>query len=162
MILEDAQATDLPSIAALNVAAYREFAQHLAPEAWAMMKSNLSKTDKVAERATFIVARINGVLAASVAYCPAGRSVDPIPTEWASVLLLAVSPEFRGQSLGEQLTRECIRRALADGAETIGLFTSELMVPAQRIYEKLGFVKESEIPPRHGKRYFRYRLDLKK
>ena len=144
----------------MNVAAYREFAEYLTPEAWEMMSSNLSKPERLTDRATFMVVKIDGAIAASVAYCPAGKSVDPIPTEWASILLLAVAPDYRGKGLGELLAKECVRRAQTDGAAIMGLFTSERMVSAQRLYERLGFVRESEIPPRLGMRYFRYRSDF--
>ncbi len=167
-ILENASAADLPAIGELKVVAYREFSEYLTPEAWEMMSSNLSKPERLTDRATFMVVKIDGAIAASVAYCLAGKSVDPIPTEWASILLLAVAPDHRGKGLGELLTKECLRRAAVAlrqaqrPAGVMGLFTSERMVSAQRLYERLGFVRECEIPPRLGMRYFRYRLELKR
>ncbi len=159
-LLENASAADFPAIASLNVESYREFIEYITPESWALMSGNISKPERIAERATFIVAKVDGVLAGSVAYCPAGKSVDPIPAEWSSILLLAVSPQFRGRGIGELLAAECLRRARAENAAVIGLFTSERMLSAQRIYEKLGFMRESEIPMRLGMRYYRYWLAL--
>jgi len=44
--------------------------------------------------------------------------------------------------------------------KTIALHTSEFMDAARHIYEGLGFIMVKEIPPRYGKRYWLYRLDL--
>ena len=74
--------------------------------------------------------------------------------------MLAVSPKYRGQGIGRQLTKECIQRAKRDQAEVIGLHTSELMVTARRMYEKLGFQQDTELPRNFGIRYWRYILKL--
>jgi ribosomal protein S18 acetylase RimI-like enzyme len=78
----------------------------------------------------------------------------------ALVLLLAVHPMHRGKGLARKLTEACITRAKQDGAASIGLFTSEIMVAAQHLYKDLGFQLDSELPLRHGIRYFRFVLPL--
>lgn len=160
-MIEIATTSDFEAIAALNVAAYEQFALHLAEESWAVMQQNLSNISERARVAEFLVYRDAGTIVASVAYCPAGRG-DPsvFQPDMASVLLLAVHPRHRGQGLARKLTESCIARAKQDGATAIGLFTSELMVPAQNLYKNLGFQLESELPPRHGIRYFRFVLPL--
>lgn len=82
------------------------------------------------------------------------------PLNWAGVLLLAVAPTHRGRGIARELVSTCIQYAQDDSAEVIGLFTSELMLPAQQLYESLGFHRESEIPMRLGLRYWRYKLQL--
>jgi ribosomal protein S18 acetylase RimI-like enzyme len=160
-MIRDATPQDFGAIAALNVEAYREFATHMTSTAWKAMHTNVSAVAEVAERATFMVACVTGELAGSVAYCPPGRSnPDIFLPDWASVLLLAVSPRYRGRGIAQQLVEACIRRARAEEAVTIGLFTSELMTTARRLYETLGFQEDGEIPRRHGLRYWRYRLPL--
>jgi ribosomal protein S18 acetylase RimI-like enzyme len=160
IIVEDGSASDLTDISSLNVVSYAEFGRALPLEEWKAMEANLSHPERIAERATFVVARAHGKLVGSVAYCRAGHSIDPIPRDWASILVLAVAPESRGQGYGEALVKECLRRGLSDGAEVIGLYTNELMLGAQRIYQRLGFERECEISRRYGLRYFRYRLRL--
>jgi ribosomal protein S18 acetylase RimI-like enzyme len=80
--------------------------------------------------------------------------------EWASLRMLAVSPQHRGQGIGRQLSLECVRRAKQDKAEVVGLHTSELMVAARRMYERLGFKQEIELPRHLGIKYWRYVLKL--
>ncbi len=113
-----------------------------------------------AQQATFFVLRQADAAVGSVAYCSPGRSVDPVPASWASVLLLAVDPKHRGKGYGCLLASECMKLAEHDQAATVGLFTSELMGSARRLYEGLGFGVERELPPRHGLRYWLYRYDV--
>ncbi len=158
--IHKAQLHDFPAIAELNIEAYGEYANHLTPEAWATMQANLCSIETVAQRAVFLIALLSGELAGSVAYCPPGNSIAPIPSDWASILLLAVSPRYRRYGVARSLTQDCIQQAHEDGAQTIGLFTSELMTNARQLYESLGFSRDCEIPQRHGLRYWRYRLGL--
>jgi len=152
-----ADADDLPAIAVLNYLAYREMAARV--PAWSSEEFFHSLVTRRAQNATFFMLRQDDQVIGSVAYSEPGRSVDPIPAAWASVLLLAVHPEHRGNGYGRLLVSECISRAKQDKAETIGLFTSELMTPARQLYETLGFQIAQEIAPRLGLRYWLYRYD---
>lgn len=155
-----AQLHHFPAIANLNVEAYREYAANLTADAWTTLQANLRSPETLAQRTTFLITVLSGELAGFVAYCPPGNSRSPIPSDWASVLLLAVSPRYRRQGVGRSLLQTCIQHAREDGAQTIGLFTSELMASAHQLYDSLGFCKDCEIPQRLGLKYWRYRLNL--
>jgi len=160
-MIEAASKEDYTSIAELNVKAYEEFAARLAAGAWSAMRENLRNIEERAKTAEFLVFRVGGEVVGSVAYCPAKNSDRSIFTPGtASVLLLAVHPQHRGRGIAKALTTACIARARNDGAAAIGLFTSELMLPAQHIYRSLGFWQDGELPKRHGLRYFRFVLSL--
>lgn len=161
-VIETATSDDFDAIAALNVAAYAEFAPRLSPGSWDTMQKNLQNIAERARSAAFLVCRTAGAVVGSVAYCPAGKG-DPsiFRPDMAAVLLLAVHPQYRGQGLAKALTAGCISRARHDGAASVGLFTSELMLAAQHIYRALGFHLESELPMRLGLRYFRFVLPLR-
>ena len=58
--------------------------------------------------------------------------------------LLAVHPDARGRGVGEALMRECMARARGRGATTLGLHTTRIMAVAQRMYERMGFVRAPE------------------
>jgi ribosomal protein S18 acetylase RimI-like enzyme len=58
------------------------------------------------------------------------------------------------------LTKMCIDRARALNEKTIALHTSEMMDAARHIYEKIGFTILQEIPPRLGKKYWLYTMEL--
>lgn len=63
------------------------------------------------------------------------------PDGWASIRLLGVSPQARGLGIGRALMQECLRRARADGAVTMGLHTTKLMDVARAMYLRLGFAR---------------------
>ncbi len=161
-MIEIATSEDFDAIAALNVSAYAEFAPKLAPGGWEVMQKNLQNIAERSRVAQFMVCRTGGDLVGSVGYCPAGNG-DPsiFRPDMAAVLLLAVHPHHRGKGLAKALTAACIVKAREDdGAASIGLFSSELMTAAQRLYRGLGFEFESELPMRLGLRYFRFVLPL--
>jgi ribosomal protein S18 acetylase RimI-like enzyme len=160
-VVERATVEDIDSLAALNVAAYEEFSDRMTTDGWLSMKNSVSSVEERFQIAQFLVVRESDRVCGSVAYCPAGKgNPELFPPDWAAILLLAVAPEFRSRGIGKGLASACIDMARRDGACVIGLFTSELMIQAQRLYESLGFLRESEIARRNGLRYCRYRLDL--
>ena len=61
---------------------------------------------------------------------------------WGHIDRVAVAPEFQGQGLGLRLTRFATDRLVRVGARRIGLSTQITNVPARRMYEKLGFVRQ--------------------
>ncbi|NJM96840.1 MAG: GNAT family N-acetyltransferase [Phormidesmis sp. RL_2_1] len=74
--------------------------------------------------------------------------------------MLAVLPQYRNQGIGQQLSLECVHQARQDKAAVFGLHTSELMVAARKMYERLGFEQDIELPSNFGIRYWRYVLKL--
>ncbi len=159
--VEEATAADILGLAELHVAAYHEFAKELGPPAWRAMERNLRGVARLTGWARFLVVRSPRGLVGSVGYCPPGKSDAAVfEPEWASIVLLAVSPRYRRRGVARDLVRECIRRARDDRAPAIGLFTSEIMTGARELYRKLGFHEDRELPPRYGVRYWRLRLEL--
>jgi ribosomal protein S18 acetylase RimI-like enzyme len=160
-IARDALEKEFDTIASLAVAAYSEYSHFLTPHNWNVMRTNLSDVVEMAKRGRFIVAERGREIVGSVVYCCPGMSDTRLfQPEWASVRLLAVLPQYRSQGIGQLLSLECIRRAKQDKAEIIALHTSELMVAAQRMYEKLGFKQDIELPQSLGLRYWRYLMNL--
>ncbi len=160
-MINPASNSDFGAIADLNITAYQEFAAHMSPEGWRGMEESLRAVEARAQSTRFLVMREQGEIVGSVGYCPAGKGNQEIfPPNWAGVLLLAVAPTHRGRGIARELVSACIQCAQDDSAEMIGLFTSELMLPAKQLYESLGFHLESELPIRLGLRYWRYKLQL--
>ncbi|PSB02072.1 GNAT family N-acetyltransferase [Merismopedia glauca] len=160
-IARDAVEQDFDRIASLAVEAYREYSHSLTPHNWDIMRTNLSNVVEMAKQGRFIVAEQGQEIVGSVAYCTPGTSDKRLfQPEWASVRMLAVLPQYRGQGIGQILSLECINRAKQDKAEVIALHTSELMVTARRMYERLGFKQDIQLPQSFGLQYWRYVLNL--
>jgi ribosomal protein S18 acetylase RimI-like enzyme len=160
-IIRPAVPLDYAAINQVCLQAYEEFAETVGPENWRQMQKVLSQAAELAALGELLVAeesfRIQGV----VLYTPPGRSDGvTIPSEWASIRTLAVSPSFRGRGIGRRLVEECIERARKDGAEQIGLSTADMMAVAVRMYERMGFKKVAELGTRLGVRNDRYALRL--
>lgn len=161
VIVRDAFAQEFNDIASLTVEAYREYSHALTSDNWEIMRTNLSNVAEVAKQGRLIVAQRDRELVGSVVYCPPGTSESRLfQPEWASLRMLAVLPQYRGQGIGQQLSLECVHRAKQDKAEVVGLHTSELMVAARRMYERLGFKQDIELPRYFGIQYWRYVLKL--
>ena len=62
----------------------------------------------------------------------------------ASIRMLAVDGAFRRSGAGEALVRECIERATRDGRAEVFLHSTPWMTAAHKLYEKLGFVRDTE------------------
>jgi ribosomal protein S18 acetylase RimI-like enzyme len=155
-----ARPDEYDAIGAMCVASYEEFATRIQPVLWEAMRANILDVAGLAREAEILVARGGGQVLGSTAYYAPGRTIPPLPPEWASVRTVAVAPAARGRGVGEALMRACIARAREDGAPAIGLYTGEIMAAARALYAKLGFVRDAVLPPRHGMEAWRYRLDL--
>ena len=70
---------------------------------------------------------------------------DNLPSdEVAAVHLLAVCPDHRGKSLGVKILEEAMEIALRNGKKALRLEVLKSNVPAQRMYDKAGFVFRGE------------------
>ena len=161
LIIRNAVVGDFDNVALLAVEAYCQYSRFLTIENWNTMQKNLSNVSAIAQQGQSIVARCKGELVGSVVYFSPGTSNSRLfQPEWASIRMLAVSPRYQRQGIGQKLSKECIERARIDRAEVIALHTSELMTGARRMYEKLGFETDVELPRSLGIRYWRYLLKL--
>ena len=65
---------------------------------------------------------------------------------WADMMNLCVSPDYRRQGLGEQLTAELERQLRENRVECLTLEVRVSNAPAIALYEKLGFVQVGKRP----------------
>lgn len=80
----------------------------------------------------------------------------------ASLRMLAVAADARGQGVGSALSRACIDRARQGGRAGLSLHTRPFMTDAHAMYERLGFrrVRERDWEFEPGEWLYVYRLDL--
>ena len=154
LTIRDARETELNAVGALLLDAYAQYMPAPgaaipaeARVAWEEYRKNIADVWSRAPLSSTIIAERDGKLLGSVNYYAPGQSdsVDNAwPDGWASVRLLGVSPAARGLGIGRALMDECLCRARADGATTLGLHTTMLMNVARAMYVRLGFTRVPE------------------
>ena len=92
--------------------------------------------------AELYVALVDDVLAGTVTFCPEGSRWREIGRDGEGEFrMLAVAPEHRRQGVAEALVGLCLERSRELGYEAVVLSSLESQAPAQRIYQRLGFVR---------------------
>jgi ribosomal protein S18 acetylase RimI-like enzyme len=102
-----------------------------------------------ARDATLLVAveRAGGIdrVVGTVTYAVPGQPYAEVSrADEAEFRMLGVSPAGQGRGVGAALVQACIDRARADGRIALVLCTEVKMVSAQRLYERMGFVRMPE------------------
>lgn len=109
--------------------------------------------EKIAAGGTVFLAEQDGRLFGAVVHLhadsPLRQLADGHEREFR---LLAVAAEARGRGAGERLVQACVRRAAEEGATAVVLWTQPRMAAAQRLYERLGFVRDParDVPDPRG------------
>ncbi|MFJ2026096.1 GNAT family N-acetyltransferase [Streptomyces sp. NPDC087897] len=119
---------------------------------------------RAAEAEVLVAVAPEGAVLGGVTYVPPGAPwCDIAGPDEAEFRMLAVARAGRGRGAGEALVRACIERARsADGVRALVLSTQPAMLPARRIYRRLGFLRtpERDWEPVPGLRLMTFRLDL--
>ncbi|MFL5619358.1 MAG: GNAT family N-acetyltransferase [Gemmatimonadaceae bacterium] len=147
LTIRTARPADRGAIARLTLAAYREYATIMEPSAWRVLDQAVRAALVDDTGVTRLVAERDGVIVGSAAlYAPDSAAYGDLAslTPWPEVRLVAVDPNLRSHGVARALVAECIRRARASGATVLGLHTSRSMRTAIRLYERMGFVRDSE------------------
>lgn len=162
--IRDATPDEYGEVARVTFAGYEEY---FPPEPWGPWIEYMDDLVAVARRANEseqIVAVADGRIVGAVAFYPVGteEGAQGRPPDWAGIRYLAVHPDARGLGVGRLLTDECIRRARARGAKTLGLMTGSFMKVAQILYPRMGFVRVPELDEQITDEIvgLQYRMDL--
>jgi ribosomal protein S18 acetylase RimI-like enzyme len=126
----------------LTVAAYRSLpVDHL----WGGYEASILDTATRAKHADILVAVLDEQLVGAVTYVddPASPWREWSERDEAQFRLLGVDVAARGHGVGEHLVRACMERA-GDDAKPLIIHTTRWMEAAQRMYERLGFVRRPD------------------
>lgn len=104
----------------------------------------------------------DGLLGVVVYARPGSPLQDLASGAEAEFRMLAVLPAARGRGVGETLVHACIAQAKRDGLPRIVLSTGPEMVAAHRLYERMGFRRETarDWSPRPGIELYAYVMDF--
>ena len=84
----------------------------------------------------------------NLAGCISGAIEQPTGSGW--IWALAVHPEYRGQRLGERLSRQLLATLAEYGSEHVRLTVSPGNRAAIRLYERLGFEQQEVVTDYFG------------
>ncbi|WP_232797140.1 GNAT family N-acetyltransferase [Blastococcus atacamensis] len=139
--IESATPEDFDRIADLTVSTY--VGGGLASTGYA---AELADVAGRAARAELLVVRDDsGDVVGSVALVLEGDFGEVTESDdEAGFRMLVVDPAAQGRGIGAALVRECLSRARAAGKRRVVISTGTRMTAAQRLYERLGFVRVTE------------------
>ena len=89
-----------------------------------------------------------------------GQEHGPLPPGEAHVRSLGVAPSARRRGVARKLMLHCIEYARSNGKSCMTLNTGEGNVPAQRLYDSLGFRRGLDLVVRAGFGVRSYQLDI--
>jgi ribosomal protein S18 acetylase RimI-like enzyme len=159
-LIRTADASDLHALDDVVRRAYAEYEQAF-PE-WTPALRGEGLVTKLSGEAEILAATLDGgCIGGGVGYVAPGRPrAECFPRDWSVLRLMAVDPDFRGRGLASALVRECARRAVADGAPILGLYTSPAMEIAVAMYRRAGFRYLRTLEPVLGMPCHLYALSL--
>lgn len=155
--IRNAQPEDAQQICDTCVAAYQEYQRFVGQAGWETMHLGLQNVWANNPTAQWAVLEDEAGIQACVAYfSPHMTPHKYFPEDWAYLRFLAVHPRARGKGYARPLMEWCIQQAEKDGAEALGLHTSQQAGYGYRLYERMGWVKDQELPAFQGLEYVRY------
>jgi len=151
---------DFPAIGELTVAAYRGDGQTWSGHPYEPIL--LDATGRSHAGTLLVCASEDGVMGA-VLFVEAGSEFSELAREGeAEFRMLAVAPWAQRRGVGEALANACLRRARDLGCSAVVICVRDFAVDAQRLYKRMGFVREPALDwsPYEGVLLLGLRYDL--
>jgi ribosomal protein S18 acetylase RimI-like enzyme len=161
IIVRPATPDDYAAIGRLSVAAYEADGQLGAGTDYAGTLSDVAT--RAASGEVLVATGPSGdVLGAVLFVLPGSRYAELSKPGEAEFRMLAVDPAAQGRGVGQALVEACIARARGLDSTAIVICVRDFSAPAQRLYARLGFVRQPELDwnPLEAVRLLALRLDL--
>ena len=145
LLVRDAVPADYPAIRDMVIAAYRQYADLIAPDIFSAYLADLLDLDTHARHGRLFVVEADQWVCAFAAWYP-DASVQGVglPPGWASGRALAVHPAARGNGAARALLAAGERLAREAGAPVLAFHTVSFMTGAIALYERLGYDRAPE------------------
>jgi GNAT superfamily N-acetyltransferase len=143
--VRDAVPADHPAIRDVVAAAYRQYADLIAPDVFARYLADLLDLGTHARHGRLLVAEVAARVQGFAAFYPdASVQGFGLPAGWASGRALAVHPAARGYGVARGLLATAERLARDSGAPVFAFHTASFMTGAIALYERLGYHRAPE------------------
>ena len=145
LVVRDAVPADHPAIRDVVIAAYRQYADLIAPDIFSAYLADLLDLDRHARYGRLLVVEADRWVCAFAAWYP-DASVQGVglPSGWVSGRALAVHPAARGTGAARVLMATGERLAREAGAPVVAFHTVSFMADAIALYERLGYCRAPE------------------
>lgn len=158
--------SDITDLIELAIDSWSQFRSALTKDNWEKLLTTLSSPATYSELLTIsecLVCENDRKKIIGMAFLvPSGNPTEIYDKDWCYLRFVSVQPKYRGNGIGEELTRRSIALAVQNDENIMALHTSVIMKSARHIYEKLGFSIHKELEPRLGLKYHLYTLKLGK
>lgn len=143
LVIRAAREADLAAVGAITVGAYTADGHVNAHDDYATVLADAATRFRDAE--VLVAVDETGEVLGSVTVALPGTPYAEIsrPGE-LEFRMLSVATAARGRGVGEALVRAVVERARAAGASHVVLSSSEKMLSAHRLYERIGFTRLPE------------------
>jgi len=162
-IFRNATISDIERLKLIGLNSFGNFKNQLTDDNWEKLKNYLTGENTYPELLSqstgFVCEHANEVVGMAF-LIPRGNPTDVFQEDWSYLRMVGVDADYSGKGLGRRLIEICIDHARTTGEKTIALHTAEFMDAARHLYEDMGFNKVKELPPRLGKKYFLYLLEI--
>jgi GNAT superfamily N-acetyltransferase len=143
--VRDAVPADHPAIRDVVIAAYRQYADVIAPDIFATYLADLLDLETHARHGRLLVVEADQWICAFAAWYPdASAQGVGLPSGWVSGRALAVHPAARGYGAARALLATGERLAREAGAPVVAFHTVSFMTGAIALYERLGYRRAPE------------------
>jgi GNAT superfamily N-acetyltransferase len=155
LVVRDAVPADYPAIRDVVIAAYRQYAELIAPDIFSRYLADLLDLETHARHGRLLAVEADQRVCAFAAWYP-DASVQGVglPSGWVSGRALAVHPAARGNGAARALMAAGERLAREAGAPVLAFHTVSFMTGAIALYEGLGYCRAPEFDydwaARHG------------
>jgi predicted N-acetyltransferase YhbS len=138
--IRPAVAADEPALRRIIAAAFQQYDSALPPAIFDPYLADLLAVDERLQNSEVLVAEHDGHAVGTVSLYRNGNELELGWPPGSSVFrALAVEPSRRSRGAGRALVTACVERAVAVGADIVGLHTAAFMTAAVRLYERCGF-----------------------
>ncbi|MCG8928280.1 GNAT family N-acetyltransferase [Lentzea sp. CC55] len=144
LIIRPAEEADLPAVGAITVEAYSVDGFVGAHDDYTTTLADAAARFRDAELVVAVDTASGEVLGSVTIVRPGTPYAEISRPGELEFRMLSVASAARGRGVGEALVRVVVDRARATGAGSVVLSSSEKMLAAHRLYERLGFTRLPE------------------
>ncbi|PYE47252.1 GNAT family N-acetyltransferase [Paenibacillus barcinonensis] len=148
MTIVPATPADHDEIVDILAASYAEYQNTFEPsERWEAYVKDIRESVDNPHLTELWIARIDEQIVGTVQLFETAHKAYPnfeLPIDYPFIRLLGVAPDWRGHGIARKLLQRCVESTKEMGKTAVYLYTGGQMLNAIRLYERFGFVEDTE------------------